>query len=122
MELLFWIGRILLGGFFVINGFNHFAMGKQMIPYAQSKGVPAPALAVYATGLMLLLGGLTIITGLYVQVRLWLLVVFLLFVTPWMHSFWAMQDPMQRMAEMVNFMKNSALLGALLMLLYLWPR
>ncbi|GIW28508.1 MAG: hypothetical protein KatS3mg070_1871 [Meiothermus sp.] len=122
MELIFWIGRILLGGFFVLNGFNHFAMSKQMIPYAQSKGVPMPALAVYVTGLMLLLGGLAILTGLFVQVGLWLLVVFLLFVTPWMHNFWAIQDPMQRMGEMVNFMKNTALLGAVLMLLYLWPQ
>lgn len=122
MELLFWIGRILLGGFFVLNGFNHFAMSKQMIPYAQSKGVPMPTLAVYATGLMLLLGGLAILTGLYVEVGLWLLVVFLLFVTPWMHNFWAIQDSMQRTVEMVNFMKNTALLGAVLLLLYLWPR
>lgn len=122
MELLFWIGRILLGGFFVLNGFNHFAMSKQMIPYAQSKGVPMPALAIYATGLMLLLGGLAILTGLYVEAGLWLLVVFLLVVTPWMHNFWAIQDSMQRMVEMVNFMKNTALLGAVLLLLYLWPR
>ncbi|GIW25578.1 DoxX family membrane protein [Meiothermus sp.] len=122
MELLFWIGRILLGGFFILNGFNHFVMSKQMIPYAQSKGVPMPAFAVYVTGLMLLLGGLAILTGLYVQVGLWLLVVFLLFVTPWMHNFWALQDPMQRMGEMVNFMKNTGLLGAVLMLLYLWPQ
>jgi uncharacterized membrane protein YphA (DoxX/SURF4 family) len=71
---------------------------------------------------MLLLGGLAILTGLYVQVGLWLLVVFLLFVTPWMHNFWALQDPMQRMGEMVNFMKNTGLLGAVLMLLYLWPQ
>jgi len=97
-------------------------MGKQMIPYAQSKGVPMPALAVYGTGLMLLLGGLAILTGSFVQIGLWLLVLFLLFVTPWMHNFWAIQDPMQRMGEMVNFMKNAALLGAILMLLYLWPQ
>ncbi|BDG30123.1 hypothetical protein TthSNM76_23330 (plasmid) [Thermus thermophilus] len=32
----------------------------------------------------------------------------------------AVQDPMARMAEMVNFTKNAALLGALLMLLTLW--
>ncbi|WP_027881331.1 DoxX family membrane protein [Meiothermus rufus] len=120
MEALFWIGRILLGGFFILNGLNHFTQARQMVPYAQSKKVPFPALAVYVTGLMLLLGGLAILTGLYVQVGLWLLVVFLLFVTPWMHNFWSIPDPMQRMGEMVNFMKNLALLGAVLMLLYLW--
>ncbi|RIH86628.1 DoxX [Meiothermus luteus] len=120
MEALFWLGRILLGGFFVLNGINHFVQAKQMIPYASSKGVPAPALAVYGTGLMLLVGGLSILTGWYLSLGLWLLVVFLLFVTPWMHNFWAVKEPMQRMGEMVNFMKNTALLGAVLMLLYLW--
>lgn len=93
-----------------------------MILYAQSNGVLMPALAVYVTGLMLLLGGLPILTGLFVQVGLWLLVVFLLFVTPWMHNFWAARDTVQRMLEMVNFMKNTALLGAVLMPLYLWPQ
>jgi len=120
MEVVFWIGRILFGGYFILSGLNHFIMLNQMAPYAAAKKVPAPKLAVIVTGLMLLAGGLAVLTGLYVRLGLWLLVIFLVFVTPWMHNFWTVQDPMQRMGEQVNFFKNVGLLGAVLLLLYFW--
>jgi hypothetical protein len=34
-----------------------------------------------------------------------------------MHAFWKVQDPTAKMGEMVNFMKNIALLGAVLIFL-----
>ena len=120
MNWLLLIGRILYGGFFFLNGINHFAMGQAMTGYAQSKGVPAPALSVYGSGILLLLGGLSVLIGYQVQLGLWLLVIFLIPVSLVMHNFWALKDPQQKMAEQVNFMKNMALLGAALMLLALW--
>ncbi len=120
MEVVFWIGRILFGGYFVLSGLNHLFQLNQMASYAAAKKVPAPKLAVVVTGLMLLAGGLAALLGLYVQVGLWLLVIFLVVVTPWMHNFWTVQDPMQRMGEQVNFFKNIGLLGATLLLLYFW--
>ncbi|MDQ7039960.1 MAG: DoxX family protein [Rhodothermus sp.] len=120
MEGVFWVGRILFGGYFVLSGLNHLLQLNQMASYAATKKVPAPKLAVIVTGLMLLAGGLSVLTGLYVQLGLWLLVIFLVVVTPWMHNFWTVQDSMQRMGEQVNFFKNVGLLGATLLLLYLW--
>jgi hypothetical protein len=41
-----------------------------------------------------------------------------------MHNFWKDEDPQMKMADRINFMKNMALLGALLMLLAIplpWP-
>jgi hypothetical protein len=41
-----------------------------------------------------------------------------------MHNFWKLEDPQSRMAEKINFMKNTALVGAILMLLAIpspWP-
>ncbi len=120
MEAVFWIGRILFGGYFLLNGLNHLFKLNQMASYAAAKKVPVPKLAVIVTGLMLLAGGLAVLTGLYVTIGLWLLVIFLVFVTPWMHNFWTVQDPMQRMGEQVNFLKNIGLLGAVLLLLHFW--
>jgi uncharacterized membrane protein YphA (DoxX/SURF4 family) len=34
------------------------------------------------------------------------------------HRFWALEDPMERMTQMTNFMKNTALAGAALVLFY----
>jgi putative oxidoreductase len=122
--LLLIIGRIILGVFFIYSGVNHFIGFKMMTQYAKMKGVPFPAIAQGVTGLMLLLGGLSIVFGLYPSVGIVLLVAFLVPVSLMMHNFWKIEDPMLKMADRVNFMKNMALVGALLMLLAIpspWP-
>ncbi len=124
MDIVFLIGRILLGGFFVTNGINHFKNLDMMAGYAKSKATPTPTLAVGGTGALLLLGGLSLIFGFQPIVGAALLVIFLLGVSFKMHNYWAVQDPQTRMGEQVNFMKNMALLGALLMLVETprpWP-
>jgi putative oxidoreductase len=35
------------------------------------------------------------------------------------HNFWTLDDPMQKMGEMTQFMKNIAIAAALLMLLHI---
>lgn len=114
---LFLIGRLLLGGYFIFSGFNHFSNLSMMAGYAQSKAVPSPKAAVAFSGLLLLIGGLSILLGVYPTVGTIALALFLIPVTFMMHAFWKVQDPMARMGEMVNFTKNLALLGATLMLL-----
>ena len=117
MEYIFILGRILLGGYFIRAGYNHFKYLQNMVGYAQSKGVIMPKLAVSITGLILFLGGAGILLGVYVLYSVILLSIFLLFVTFKMHAFWTVSDSMQKMGEEVNFYKNIALLGAVLMLL-----
>lgn len=114
-EILFLLGRILYGGFFVMNGMNHFVKMGMMKGYAASKGVPAAGLAVAVTGLLLLAGGLGILLGVYVPWAIAALIVFLVLVTFKMHNFWAIADQNMKIVEMINFTKNMALLGAALM-------
>lgn len=124
MEWAFLVGRIIVGVFWLFNAFNHFAQAKMMIPYAKSKGVPLAELAVPGTGLLLLIGGLSFLTGLYPLIGIAALVLFLIPTTFIMHSFWTIQDPQMKMLEMVNFNKNLALLGFLLISLLIprpWP-
>ena len=105
------LGRLLFGGYFVYNGIGHFQNAEMMAGYAGSKGVPAAGLAVQASGAMILLGGLSLITGYRPKVGAGLITGFLLGVTPVMHGFWKSQDDQERMSEMVNFTKNVALIG-----------
>jgi uncharacterized membrane protein YphA (DoxX/SURF4 family) len=114
---IFIVGRILLGGFFVYSGFNHFKGIAMMSGYAQMKGVPKPKPSVAFTGALLLVGGLSILLGVYPTVGVAVLALFLVPATYMMHAFWKIQDPMARMGEKVNFAKNVALLGAALSLL-----
>jgi len=117
MLILFLIGRIIVAGFFLFNGFNHFMLIGMMSDYAKMKGVPLPKIAVAVTGTMLVLGGLSILMGVFPVVGVILLAAFLIPVSFTMHNFWKIQDPQQKMIEMVNFLKNMALLGSVLMFL-----
>jgi len=123
-DIVFLIGRIIAGGFFLMNGFNHLAKLGMMSGYAKSKGTPMPGLAVGGTGVLLLLGGASLLLGYHPTVGAILLTIFLLGVSFSMHNFWTVQEPQARMAEMVNFMKNMALLGFVLMTVAIprpWP-
>ena len=124
MRALHVLGRMIFGGFFAYSGINHLQNSAGMAQYAGAKGVPAPQQAVQATGVMLLAGGLSIIAGLKPRQGLALITAFLVPVSFQMHRFWEEQDPQQRQMEMIQFMKNMALVGASLALLQLdepWP-
>lgn len=124
MEVVFLIGRIILGVYYLFNASNHFFRLEMMSGYAASKGVAAPKLFVVVTGALLLVGGLSILLGVRPAVGVVALVLFFLPVSFIMHNFWAVQDPMAKMLEMVNFTKNMALMGAALMFLAIttpWP-
>ena len=115
-QLTLLLGRLLLGGYFLHAGYSHFRHRKMMAGYAVSKGVPLAMPAILGTGALLVLGGLSLLTGYLPIIGLALLAVFLVGVTPKMHDFWSVKEPMARMGERVNFLKNAALLGAVLML------
>jgi putative oxidoreductase len=114
---LLYLGRILFGGYFTYNGFNHFKMLEMMSGYAKSKGAPMPKISVAFTGLLLIAGGLSMLFDVLPGIGLIALALFLIPVTFIMHAFWKVQDPAAKMGEMVNFTKNLALLGAVLILL-----
>ena len=115
-DIAFLVGRIFVGGFFLMNGFNHFMKYNMMKEYASSKNVPAAGLAVVMSGLLLVLGGASILLGVWPTVGVVLLLVFLVPTTLMMHNFWAVGEQ-EKMNQMIQFMKNTALVGFLLMIL-----
>ncbi len=119
MPVLFLIGRIILGGYFIYSGYNHFAHLGNLTGYAQSKGIPMAKAGVIVSGITMLLGGLSVLLGFMPQVGLWILIATMLVMTLTMHRFWSATDPMQKMSEMINFNKNFALMGAMLMIIAL---
>jgi len=118
MDIVLLVGRILFGGFFIVSGLNHFQNVGMMSGYAGSKNVPFPRLAVIGSGVMLVAGGASVLLGIVPVVGLLVLVLFLLSTLATMHDFWNLKDPQQRAAEQVNFLKNVALIGASLALVY----
>ena len=116
MSLAFWIGRLIVGAYYLYNGINHFLRLSQLAAYAKSKGVSAPEIAVAGSGLLLLLAGITLLLGYEPKIGVAALVLFFVPVTFLMHNFWAVPAE-QKMMEAVQFSKNLALLGSALMFL-----
>jgi uncharacterized membrane protein YphA (DoxX/SURF4 family) len=116
-NIAFLIGRVIVGCFFLMNGFNHFAQLNMLTGYAKSKGIPAPKLAVGGSGVLLFLGGLSLLLGYHPTIGAALLAIFLLSASFGIHNFWTIQDQQAKMGEMTHFLKNMAILGLLLMTL-----
>ncbi len=124
MKAPFLIGRLLLGGFFLYNGINHFRQRKTIAQYAGAKKVPKPDAAVIATGVALTVGGASIVLGIKPKLGTLAIIGFLGTVSPTIHNFWKDEDPGERMHNMMNFTKNIALLGSALALMGVeepWP-
>lgn len=111
------IGRIIFGLYFAYSGFNHLKNIKGMAAYAASKKVPWPKVAVFGTGILILLGGLGVTFAFHMTISLGLISIFLVPTTIFMHDFWNETDPMTKMSQRVNFLKNTALLGACLLII-----
>jgi putative oxidoreductase len=111
------LGRIIFGAYFVYSGIHHFTGEKMLIGYAKAKGVAYPRVAVLLTGVMLVVGGLGVLLNYNLQASAVLLLVFMVPTTFMMHNFWKAGDAAHKMNDHIAFMKNIALIGALLMML-----
>ncbi len=114
---LFLLGRLLMGGYFIQAGVKHFIGWQGMLGYTKSKGIPFPAFSLAIGSLLLILGGAGILLGALIPWAVAGLIVFLIVASVTMHAYWKDTDPMARMSNQINFLKNIALIGALLMLL-----
>ncbi|RNJ26147.1 DoxX family protein [Halosegnis longus] len=113
------LARIIFGGTLAFMGLNHFMDLETMTGYAEFKGLPAPRFSVVASGVMLVLGGLGIVAGVYPVLAGGTLAVFLLVSAVTMHDFWAQDDPEEQQNEMTAFLKNMYGTGAALAFLVL---
>jgi uncharacterized membrane protein YphA (DoxX/SURF4 family) len=119
MDVVFLIGRILFAAIFVVSGLTgHIAQREQAVPYVRAKGGPAPELMVPLSGVVIVLGGLSVALGIWADLGALLLVAFVLSVAPIMHAFWKESDPQMQQLQMAEFMKNIGLAGAGLIVFY----
>ncbi len=123
MDVVLLIGRILFAGIFVISGATiHLLKWRDGVAYARMKNVPAPELLVPASGVMAVVGGLLVALGLWADLGALLLAAFVFPVAFGMHAFWKVADPMERMMEQVQFIKDVSLGGAALALFALFQQ
>jgi len=116
MKIIVLIGRILFSLNFIMAFMSHFSA--QGVGYAESMHVPMAGFLVPFSGVLAVVGGLSILLGYKAKWGAWLLVIFLIPVTFLMHAFWNVTDQMMMQMQMAIFMKNMAMLGAALLITY----
>lgn len=107
---------ILLGVFFLVNAVNHFYNSHILKEYAHKKGLFKPEIMVFLSGLLLLAGGTSMITGYFIIEGMIGLCIFMAIAAFTIHSFWKEQDREVMMIEFMHFIKNWAIIFELLYL------
>lgn len=108
------VGRLLIAAIFVTSGFAKLTDPASTIGYMNSAGVPNADLLVYVAGAAELLGGLALVFGFMTRLAALGLVILLIPIQFYFHAFWTLEG-MEAKAQMVNFMKNLAIMGGLAM-------
>ncbi|WP_306053978.1 DoxX family protein [Natronococcus wangiae] len=112
-SVLLLVARLLFGGVIAFMGLNHFLQSAEMTGYAQYKGLPTPRLSVLASGVVLVLGGLGIVAGVFPLISAVVVAGFILVSALTMHDFWAVDDD-RRQDELTHFLKNVVMAGGAL--------
>jgi putative oxidoreductase len=109
-------GRQLFSIIFIVASAGHFSRGA--IESAARHGVRLPGLLVPVSGVIALVGGLSVLLGFQTRIGAALLVIFLVPVTVMMHNFWTSTDPLTHQMEQAMFLKNVTMLGGALVIVY----
>jgi putative oxidoreductase len=113
VEALSAIGRVLLGGLFVLGGIHHFFALPGVTSALAARGVPMARVALIAASLFQILAGLLLMLGLWVAPAAIGLVVFTLVSSCLLLNFWDLEGPARASAKM-TFQSNLAIIGGLL--------
>ncbi|WP_147437660.1 DoxX family protein [Streptomyces radicis] len=116
MDIVVLIGRIVFVALFLNSALGHLTQTPAMAGYARSKGVPFPEASVLLSGILMVVGAVSVVLGVWPDLGALLLVAFLVPTALLMHPFWKETDPATRQNDMVHFMKDLSLAGAAFML------
>jgi len=114
------IGRLLIGAIFLVSGFAKLTDTSGTVAHMEAAGIPyAHTLAIVA-GIAEIAGGLSLVFGLLTRIGAIGLILFMIPTTIIFHGFWNFEGTEQKM-QMVNFMKNLAIIGGLFMVAAFGP-
>ena len=112
------LGRLMLAAIFLMA-----AVGQSIPKFSdtaasmEAEGVPAPKIMLGGAILVLIAGSLSIAAGFKARIGATLLLVFLLLATYFFHDFWTQEDPVAKQEYMIQFLKNTSMMGAMLLII-----
>jgi putative oxidoreductase len=109
------LGRLLVGALFVPAGLFKLIGFSGTVGMLAAKGLPVPEIWAVLAILCEFGGALLVVIGFQTRLMALVMIIFTLFATFLVHTFWTMQGP-EAMANQINFFKNLAICGGLLFL------
>jgi putative oxidoreductase len=114
-DALLLLGRVLLGGIFVVSGYGKLMGLAAFAASLEKNGVPyASMLAPVGAGVEFF-GGLAIVLGIELRYTALLMIAFVIVATLISHRFWELEDAARR-AQVTQFSKNVAIIGGFVLL------
>ena len=114
------VGRILIAAIFLMSGIAKLTDTAGTVGHMEAAGIPyAHTLAIIA-GVAEIAGALALISGFLTRIGALGLIFFMIPTTLIFHGFWAFEGQEQKM-QMINFMKNLAIIGGLFTILAFGP-
>lgn len=111
------IGRVSLCAIFLTNAVGlNIPNFEEVVSSMARVGIPQPRFALVMAIGMLLAGSGMLIVGWKSKVGAALLLFYLLVGNFYFHNFWIINDPVMHKLEMVQFLKNLSLMGAMLLI------
>lgn len=111
------IARIMIALIFLMSAVgNKIPNFSSVAGYMGSEGVPAPQVMLIGAIAFLVLGSVSIMIGFQARIGATLLLIFLVLATYYFHDFWTLEGA-EAQQQMIQFMKNLSLMGAMLFLI-----
>lgn len=112
------VGRLFLVAIFLMSALaNKIPQFSQVAESMKNEGVPEPKIMLVGAIAFLLAGGVSVLIGYRARLGAALLLIFLILATYFYHDFWNITDEAKKQMEMGSFVKNVALMGAMLFII-----
>ena len=112
------LGRILLCTIFFMSAVgNKIPNFRAVAKVMEAKGIPAAPIMLVGAIVFLIVGSFSVILGYKARIGATLLLIFLVLATYFFHAFWKETDPKAAQEQMIHFMKNLSMMGAMLLII-----
>jgi putative oxidoreductase len=112
------LGRVLLATiFFMSAAGNKIPNFNTVVGYMETAGVPAAPFVLVGAIVFLIAGSVSLVLGYRARLGAGLLLVFLVLATYYFHGFWRIADPQAQQEQVIQFMKNLSIMGAMLFII-----
>ncbi|MBA2676915.1 MAG: DoxX family protein [Ktedonobacteraceae bacterium] len=111
------LGRLLLGSMFIFGGAKAFAEPGGRVTKVEDAGIPQARQATILNAAIMVVAGTALAAGLVPKFAATLLIGTLIPTTYVGHPYWKEENPGNRANQQTQFLKNTSMLGGLLLVL-----